>query len=121
EVEATAIDVYRYLLQTGMACALGNSSVDVKHNLATLLAAQNYVNAAALLWEEAYRERATDQMIRRAFAFHLDRLDREGDAAKVLIGQELPELELTPEPVPDRFGPDHHPWWENLSVEEYPP
>jgi hypothetical protein len=121
-VESTAIDLYRYLLKTGLACIRSDSGNDVKHNLASLLAASgSYNNVAALLWEETYRQRPGDQTMRRAFAHHLDRLDREADAAKVLIGQELPVLQLTPEPLPDMFASSWDAWWENLTIEEHPP
>jgi len=121
KVEGLASDIYRYLLGTGLACFAESDANDVKHNLATLLSNRGFANAAALLWEEVYTTRPGDQTVRRAFAIQLDRIDREADAAKVLMGQELPALSLTAETVPYPLVTDADRWWERLTVEPHRP
>jgi KAP family P-loop domain len=121
-IEAIATDIYLYLLRTGLACLANEAeAVPVKHNLAALLNSQDYDKTAALLWEDVYRSRAGDENIRRAFAICLSGLNLETAAAAVLVGQELPTLDLTPDRLPHQFSRDVDRWWERLPVESHQP
>jgi hypothetical protein len=122
QVRAKSIDIYLYLLRTGMACMAGGpGAIDVKHNLASDLIGLGYKNAAALLWESIYSDGAGDDAIRRGFGNALGEVQLMSAAAAVLIGQALPPLKLEAEVLPFPFAVNVDHWWERLSVGTYPP
>lgn len=120
--EQEAADLYVFMLQKGLACLTSqDDAVDVKHNLANLLAVMGYTNAAGLLWEEAYGRRPRDETIRRALAVLLSGLDRRSEATTVLVGQRLEPLNLVAEVLPPRFALDADAWWERLPIGQHKP
>ncbi|WP_159692442.1 tetratricopeptide repeat protein [Cognatazoarcus halotolerans] len=87
KLRSEAITIYEKLLQ-----APDEESVNVKHNLATLLYSRGREAANGRvyeLWKEAYNERPSDASIRKAFARYLMRHDRKADAASVLNGDPI--------------------------------
>jgi hypothetical protein len=123
--KAEAIDLYLYLLRTGMAgtaCINDESrSFDVKHHLASELINLGFTNSAALLWESIYEDRSDDEDMRRRFAHALDQLDHTNAAAAVSVGREVPALVLQAEALTFPFAKNVVQWWERLPHEKYPP
>ncbi|MCU7824792.1 KAP family NTPase [Kitasatospora sp. DSM 101779] len=116
-----ASDVYRFLLSTGLACLPDSDMDGVNHNLAVSLSQLKYMNIAAMLWEDVYRNSPHDDTVRRSFAIHLNDMNRQAAAEAVLLGQELDPLGLEPEALPDRLDPDTEAWWEQLDHTPHAP
>jgi len=119
--ELLAIDVYRFLLSSGLACQGASSDTsDLRHNLASLLSTQGFRANAIAIWRQIYRERPYDGQVRRGLAVALENASQEAAAAAVLQGKELPELPLTPQKLPSPFSDRPH-WWRNLVSNSYAP
>lgn len=121
--ELEAVDLYRFLLSSGLACLPGagdGAAMEVWHNLAALLGAIGQRQQAAVIWRWMYGTWPMDQRSRRAFAITLDALNLNSAAAAVLLGQALPEIELDAAPLPARMSDRDH-WWEALPSSDYPP
>src|SRR5919197_486547 len=119
--EAEAADIYRFVLAKGLACATPRGrATDVKHNLATLFASMDFDGLAKRLWTEAYHEDPRDPSIRQAFAAFLNNLGQSNAASIVLLGQELEELPIPEEELPEHFSDTEY-WWERLDIPSYPP
>jgi hypothetical protein len=125
KAKAKAVDLYLYLLKTGMAGTAGISdesqAIDVKHHLACELINLGFTKSAALLWESIYQDRPEDEDIRRRFAHALDKIDHTIAAAAVSIGRDVPALKLQAEALPFPFAKNVDQWWERLPVGTYPP
>lgn len=121
--EREAIDLYSFLMRTGLACRDGSrrSSDDVAHNMATLYMSLDRVQAALDIWSGIYRSGPMKERMRRNFAVALNQADQDRAATAVLQGHPLPPLDLTPEPLPESFSPETDRWWELVPIDSYAP
>jgi hypothetical protein len=122
EDEVVALDLYRFLLSSGLACLDPGERDDqeLKHNAAALLANRGYKRAALVIWRRLYAVRPNDVKIRRSLAISLSNEGHGAEAEAVLQGHELPPISVEHEPLPTRFASHMSPWWESLPVGAYP-
>ncbi|RKT83865.1 KAP family P-loop domain-containing protein [Saccharopolyspora antimicrobica] len=115
--EVESAEIYRFLLFSGISQVreADEDTIALKNNLSMQLVGLNFHRAAALLLQEVYAFRPNDLATRRALAQILDRLGWEQEATGVMLGHEVSDIPLEPEPeVAHRFDPDIDPWWERL-------
>lgn len=120
--ERVAVEVYRFVLETGLAClANDDGAIEVWHNLASLYGSLGYPSSAGQILLGIYHAKPSLHSARRALAVVLDRLGHDKAAAAVLLGQVLPEVELPPEDLPSDFAPNAHKWWPELNIGTHSP
>lgn len=118
--EAAALDIYGFLLRSGLACSPPRSdTLVVGHNMASLLAGR-YRGAAIALWAWIYAQTPNDEKVRRGFGITLGRAGMEGAAVKVIQGREFSEPLPEREDLPVHFSEVDR-WWETIDVAEYSP
>lgn len=118
--ERAAADMYRFLLDAGLAGRHeASQEFAVWHNMALVQASLGDEADAAFILKSLYDTHPEDQRVRRGLAVILDSLGQDKAAAAVLLGQSVGALNL-PEPVVIGYDVPN-PWWRRLEVADHPP
>lgn len=112
--ENEAIDIFRYLMSSGLACAEERNVGDVMYNLAVLLRLRSYKDTAGRLQARAYELSPNDQNIRVGLSRYIFDTTKDAELAEaIMLGKDI-AIDLASigqwEALPASFT-SSEPWW----------